>query len=154
MKRVAVVLGADGTLAPLDDSGRSFSAVRVFEVREGKAVEHEFADDPAAEGFSLGKALRKARVTDVIAQHFEKRQFDELGRHGFHLWLEAPDADAQTAQQAWHDGKLPEAKSAARAVKGPDGKRLHYPRERHGGHEPPGGDRGVRSPIEGGKTPF
>ncbi len=156
MNRVAVVLQTGGKVAPVDDSGLNFNSIKMFEVNDSQAEEVEFIPDPRANDFVLSDALRIANATDVIGQHFEEKAFNELKRHGFRMWLEAPEIHVRTALKAWHEGVLPQARVGAHAVQTPTGTRTRKetPRERHGSHPTPGTDRGVHSPVEGGKTPF
>lgn len=154
MRRVAIILHKDDTVAPVDDNGRHYEAVKVFDVN-GQVETADLVIDPKSDDFALSVGLVTAKVTDVIGQHFEDVCFEELSRLNIHMWLEGPDIDAGTALQAWRDGLLPEAKVGAHAVHGPEGKRVRHssPRQRHGIHEPPGGGRSVGTPGVG-RLPF
>ncbi len=154
MRRVAIILHKDDTVAPVDDNGHHYDAVKLFDVN-GQVEIADLVVDPKSDDFALSVALVTAKATDVIGQHFEEECFEELSRLRIHMWLEGPDVDAETALQAWRDKRLPEAKVGAHAVHVPEGMRVRHesPRQRHGRHEPPGGGRSVSTPGVG-RLPF
>jgi hypothetical protein len=123
---VAVISHEDGTIAPVDDSGRHFDAVNLYEVDKSGPQRAAFPFDPKARDFDLRTALVVTNVTDVIAQHYEPECFTKLKTAGLHLWLEAPGFTPREAMNALADGELPEAVVGARAVHGPEGRVVHH----------------------------
>lgn len=147
MKRVAIILHADDSVAPVDDTANHFDKVELYEADENNDKHVDLPIDPHAEDFVLGKALSNFEVTHVIGQHFEEGCFNNLRKRGIHMWLEAPDLTAKDAIAAWKEGKLPEAVVGTRAVQSADGMRNrdegeHRPRRGHGSSD-------VKSPIHG-----
>jgi hypothetical protein len=133
---VAVISHEDGTIAPVDDSGRHFDAVKLYELDKKGPQRAAFPFDPKARDFDLRAALALAQVTDVIAQHYEEECFNKLKATGIRLWLEAPGFTPREAMNALIDGELPEAAVGAHAVHGPEGRSLrrqdeHKPQPAH-----------------------
>jgi hypothetical protein len=151
---VAVISHEDGTIAPVDDSGRHFDAVNLYEVDKSGPQRAAFPFDPKARDFDLRTALVVTNVTDVIAQHYEPECFTKLKTAGLHLWLEAPGFTPREAMNALADGELPEAVVGARAVHGPEGRSLHREEERK--QQPPHrlttSSEPVITPMRGGQS--
>jgi predicted Fe-Mo cluster-binding NifX family protein len=149
MKRIAIVLHGDGTVAPVDDRGHHFDSVKVYEVDGDVIEEAEFRFAGPEDDRLLPAALKLARVSDVIGQHFEEGCFGSLKEAGIHMWLEAPENDSTTALKAWLEKELPEAAAGARTIHGPEGRRVRQEssRERSPGRQRSSG--GVSSPIHG-----
>jgi predicted Fe-Mo cluster-binding NifX family protein len=139
----------DGNVAPVDDNGRHFDSLVVYEVDDLKEKKLDLEFDPKADDFDLAEAAALEKITDVVGQHFEEACFEKLHARGIHLWLEAPEVKAGVALEAWKEGHLPEAQKGAHAVHGPDkGKRIRQ-HHAHGRHVSRTSDRGMQPPAHG-----
>lgn len=149
MKRVAIILHADETIAPVDDNANHFDKIELFEADENNDEAVDLPFDPQAEDFELSKALTQFDITHVIGQHFEEKCFKKLQEHDIRMWLEAPEFTARQAIAAWKKGELPEARVGAHAMHGPEGKRTRHEStyERHPRRAR--GSSDVSSPIHG-----
>lgn len=149
MKRVALVVHENGDVAPVDDNGKHFENVLIYQVDETSEQKLDLEFDPKADDFDLAEAAALEKVTDMIGQHFEEACFEKLRARGIHLWLEAPGNKAGVALEAWKEGHLPEAQVGAHAVHGPEkGARVRHHHE-HRGHMSRTSDRGMQPPAHG-----
>jgi hypothetical protein len=153
MALIAVITNDEGTVAPVDDSGRHFDSVKLYQTEKGGDQRAVFPFQPKAPDFDLRAALVLAHVTDVIAQHYEEGCFTKLKTAGLRLWLEAPGFTPHEALDAFHAGHLPEATVGAHVVHGPEGRNVRREeREPQPARQLSRNSEPVITPMRGGQS--
>lgn len=151
MALIAVITHEDGTVAPVDDTGRHFDAVKLYQTGKTGPLRAVFPFHAKAPDFDLRAALVLSHVTDVIAQHYEPECFNKLKTAGLRLWLEAPGATPSDALAALNENKLPEAVIGARAIHAPEGRVVHS-EEPQPPHQLSRNSEPVLTPTRGGQS--